>query len=41
MKGTKGGWKDLRVRTDKSANASVVAQKIWETITGFDLREPL
>ena len=37
--GEPGGWKALRPRTDKSANAFQVAEKIWATITGFDIRE--
>ena len=36
-----GGWKVLRQRTDKSANASVVAKSILEAILVPDLEEPL
>jgi hypothetical protein len=31
----------LKSRKDKDANHSSVASKVWETITGYDLRENL
>lgn len=33
----KGGWKVLRIRTDKKANAFRVAKSIMETILAGDL----
>ena len=31
----------MRKRTDKNANPKVIADKIWKTIDGYDLREDL
>lgn len=39
--GDQGGWTILRQRTDKPPNAFVVAEKIWKTINGYDIREDL
>ncbi len=36
-----GGWRILKSRNDKDANHSSVASKVWETITGEDLRDML
>lgn len=33
-----GGWKIMRKRTDKNANPRVIADKIWKTIFGDDIR---
>lgn len=36
-----GGWKIMRARTDKNANPQVVADKIWATIAGYDIKQDL
>lgn len=37
----KGGWKIMRARTDKNANPLVIADKIWATIAGYDIKKDL
>ena len=39
--GRPGGWKIMRKRTDKAANPKMIADKIWKTIDGYDIREDL
>lgn len=31
----------MRKRTDKAANPKMIADKIWKTIDGYDIREDL